>query len=276
MDYRKELVVKPGAQVRLDRIDPRFPEVPHDSREIDERVEKNRARMADQQLRIYAERRHSVLIVLQGLDAAGKDSVVKHILSTMNPMSCTVAAFKVPTPEEASHDFLWRHHKSAPAKGWVSIFNRSHYESVLVERVHKLVPKKVWSKRYQMINAFEKLLQRNGTTVVKLFLHISKEEQLRRFKDRLDDPDKRWKISEDDYTERALWDDYMKAYEDALSKTSSARAPWYVVPSDRKHVRNFVASEIIADSLDELKISRPKPTVDLDAIRKKYHEAQES
>ncbi|MBV9111529.1 MAG: polyphosphate kinase 2 family protein [Hyphomicrobiales bacterium] len=276
MDYRKELIVKPETQVRLDRIDPRFSEVSLDNQEIDTRIEKNRARMADQQLRIYAERRHSVLIVLQGLDAAGKDGVVKHILSAMNPMSCTVTSFKVPTSEEAAHDFLWRHHKRAPASGWVSIFNRSHYEAVLVERVHKLVPKKVWSKRYEMINAFEKLLHRNRTTLVKLFLHISKEEQLRRFKDRLDESDKRWKISEDDYTERAFWGDYMKAYEDALSKTSTARAPWYVVPSDRKPVRNLVASEIIADTLDELKISRPKPTVDIEMIRKKYHEAQET
>jgi PPK2 family polyphosphate:nucleotide phosphotransferase len=276
MDYRKHFIVKPDSRVRLDRVDPSFPEVPHDKAEIEGLIEKNRARMADLQLRIYAERRHSVLIVLQGLDAAGKDGVVKHILSAMNPMSCTVASFKVPTPEEAAHDFLWRHHKMTPAKGWFSIFNRSHYEAVLVERVHKLVPKKVWSKRYELIKAFEKLLRRNGTTVVKLFLHMSKEEQLRRFKDRLDDPEKRWKISESDYEERGFWDDYTKAYEDALAKTSCEGAPWYVVPSDRKHVRNFVASQIIADSLDALKISRPKPTVDLAAIKKKYHEAQES
>jgi PPK2 family polyphosphate:nucleotide phosphotransferase len=276
MDYRKRFVVRPDTRLRLDRIDPRFSEAPHDSLEIDGLIEKNRARLADLQLRIYAERRHSVLIVLQGLDASGKDGVVKHILSAMNPMSCTVTAFKVPTPEEAAHDFLWRYHKAAPARGWFSIFNRSHYESVLVERVHKLVPKKVWSKRYELINGFEKLLQRNGTTVIKLFLHMSKEEQLIRFKDRLDDPEKRWKISESDYEERGFWDDYTKAYEDALSKTTGERAPWYVVPSDRKLIRNFVASQIIADSLDELKISQPKPTVDLADIRKKYHEAQES
>jgi PPK2 family polyphosphate:nucleotide phosphotransferase len=276
MDYRKHFIVKPDAQLKLARLDARFAEAPLSAQEIDELIEKNRARMADLQLRIYAERRHSVLIVLQGLDASGKDSVVKHILSAMNPMSCTVTSFKVPTPEEAAHDFLWRCHKVAPAQGWFSIFNRSHYEAVLVERVHEFVPKKVWSKRYEMINAFEKLLHRSGTTVIKLFLHMSKEEQLRRFKDRLDDPDKRWKISESDYTERQFWDGYMKAYEDALSKTSCERAPWYVVPSDRKRLRNFVASQIIADTLDELKISRPKPTVDLAAIRKKYHEAQES
>ena len=215
-----------------------------------------------------------MLIVLQGLDAAGKDGVVKHTLSAVNPLSCTATAFKTPSAEEAAHDFLWRYHKVAPAKGWMSIFNRSHYEAVLVERVHKLVPKKVWSKRYEEINAFERLLQRNGTTVIKLFLHMSKEEQLERFKDRLDDPQKRWKISEADYEERQFWDDYMEAYEAALTKTSTKNAPWYVVPSDHKHIRNFLASQIIADTLEELKISRPKPSVDLAEIRKKYHEAQ--
>jgi PPK2 family polyphosphate:nucleotide phosphotransferase len=276
MDYRKHLMVEPGSRARLDRIDPRFPTIAHDKNEIEELIERNRARIADLQLRIYAERRHSVLIVLQGLDAAGKDGVVKHILSAMNPMSCTITSFKVPTPEEAAHDFLWRIHKVAPARGWFSIFNRSHYESVLVERVHRLVPKKTWSKRYEVINAFEQLLHRNGTTVIKLYLHMSKEEQLHRFKDRLDDPDKRWKISEADYAERVYWDDYVKAYEEALTKTSTKRAPWYAVPSDRKPVRNLLASQIIADTLDELKISRPKPSVDLAEIRKKYHEAQES
>jgi PPK2 family polyphosphate:nucleotide phosphotransferase len=276
MDYRKHFIVKPGTRVKLDRFDPRFQDAPLGKDEIEELIAKNRDRIADLQLRIYAEHRHSVLVVLQGLDAAGKDGVVKHIVSALNPLSCTVTSFKVPTPEEAAHDFLWRHHRATPARGWISIFNRSHYEAVLVERVHKLVPKKVWSRRYDIINAFEELLERNETTVIKLFLHMSKEEQLRRFKDRLDDPDKRWKISEADYAERAFWDDYTEAYEDALSKTSSKRAPWYVVPSDRKRVRNFVVSQIVADTLEELKISRPKPSVDLEAIRKKYHEAQES
>lgn len=276
MDYRKRFIVTPGRRVKLDRIDPSFPDMPAAKDEIAALTEKNGARIADLQTRIYAERRQSALIVLQGLDAAGKDGVVKHTLSALNPLSCTATAFKVPTPEEAAHDFLWRHHKAAPARGWFSIFNRSHYEAVLIERVHKLVPRKAWSKRYEDINAFERLLHRNGTTVIKLFLHMSKEEQLRRFKDRLDDPQKRWKISEADYAERRFWDDYMEAYEDALSKTSSKRAPWYVVPSDHKHVRNFLASEIIAETLEELRISKPKPTVDLEAIKKKYHEAQES
>ena len=276
MDYRKHFMVKPGTRAKLDRIDPTFPEAPHHQDEIDALTAQNRERIADLQLRIYAERRHSVLVVLQGLDAAGKDGVVKHILSAMNPMSCTVTSFKVPSPEEAAHDFLWRHHKAAPARGWISIFNRSHYEAVLVERVHNLVPKKVWSRRYELIDGFEEVLHRSGTTVIKLYLHMSKEEQLRRFKDRLDDPEKRWKISEADYEERKYWDHYTEAYEEALTRTSSKRAPWYIVPADRKHARNFLASQIIADTLAELKISRPKPTVDIEAIRKKYHEAQGS
>jgi PPK2 family polyphosphate:nucleotide phosphotransferase len=276
MNYRKHLMVKPGSRVKLERFDPAFPEISEAKDEILALTEKNRERITEMQNRIYAERRHSVLIVLQGQDAAGKDGIVKHTLSAVNPLSCNAYAFKVPTAEEAAHDFLWRHHKVAPARGWMTIFNRSHYEAVLVERVHKLVPKKVWSKRYDEINAFERLLHRSGTTLIKLFLHMSKEEQLARFKDRLDDPIKRWKISEADYEERKFWDDYMEAYEDALSKTSGKNAPWYVLPSDRKPIRNYLASQIIADTLEELKISRPKPSVDLADIRKKYHEAQES
>jgi PPK2 family polyphosphate:nucleotide phosphotransferase len=276
MNYRKRLMVKPGSRVDLADFDPKFPDLSEPREEILALTEKNRERITDVQTRLYAERHQSVLIVLQGLDAAGKDGIVRHTLSAVNPLSCTATAFKVPSAEEAAHDFLWRHHKAAPAKGWMSIFNRSHYEAVLVERVHKLVPKKVWSKRYEEINAFERLLQRNGTTVIKLFLHMSKEEQLQRFKDRLDDPQKRWKISEADYEERQFWDDYIEAYEAALTKTSTKHAPWYVVPSDHKHIRNFLASQIMADTLEDLKISRPKPSVDLAVIREKYHEAQES
>jgi PPK2 family polyphosphate:nucleotide phosphotransferase len=276
MDYRNHFVVKRGSRIRLDKFDTGFAAATESREEIEALIAKNSARIAEQQMRIYAERRHSVLIVLQGLDAAGKDGVVKHVLSAVNPMGCAANAFKVPSAEEAAHDFLWRYHKVAPARGFMTIFNRSHYEAVLVERVHKLVPKRIWARRYQDINDFERLLHRNGTVIVKLFLHMSKKEQLERFKDRLDDPGKRWKISESDYSERELWDDYIAAYEAALSKTSHKRAPWYIVPADRKHVRNFVASQIIADTLDELKIARPKPSVDLAEIRRKYHEAQES
>jgi PPK2 family polyphosphate:nucleotide phosphotransferase len=276
MDFRGHFGVKHGSRLRLDRLDARFPAAPENREEVAALTAKNSARIAELQMRIYAERRHSVLIVLQGLDAAGKDGVVKHVLSAVNPMGCTATSFKVPSAEEAARDFLWRYHKVVPARGHLSIFNRSHYEAVLVERVHRVVPKRVWARRYQDINDFEKLLHRNGTAIIKLFLHLSKEEQLERFKDRLDDPAKRWKISESDYSERELWDDYIEAYEAALSRTSHKRAPWYVVPADRRHVRNYVASQIIADTLDDLKIATPKPTVDLIEIRRKYHEAQVS
>jgi PPK2 family polyphosphate:nucleotide phosphotransferase len=276
MDFREQFAVKPGSRLRLDRVDTRFTDAPASKDGVAALTAKNSMRIADQQMRIYAERRYSVLIVLQGLDAAGKDGVVKHVLSAVNPIGCTATSFTVPSAEEASHDFLWRYHKVAPAKGHISIFNRSHYEAVLVERVHKLVPKRVWTRRYQEISDFERLLRRNGTAIVKLYLHMSKEEQLARFKDRLDDRAKRWKISESDYSEREFWDDYLKAYEAALSKTSHKRAPWYIVPADQRHVRNYVASQIIADTLDDLKIASPKPRVDLAEIRRKYHEAQES
>jgi PPK2 family polyphosphate:nucleotide phosphotransferase len=276
MDLRGHFAVKHGSRLRLDRLDTRFPAAPESREEVAALTAKNSARIAELQMRIYAERHHSVLIVLQGLDAAGKDGVVKHVLSAVNPMGCTATSFRAPSAEEAARDFLWRYHKVVPARGHLSIFNRSHYEAVLVERVHKLVPKRVWTRRYQDINDFEKLLHRNGTAIIKLFLHLSKEEQLERFKDRLDDPAKRWKISESDYSERELWDDYIEAYEAALSRTSHKRAPWYVVPADRRHVRNYVASQIIADTLDDLKIATPKPTVDLIEIRRKYHEAQVS
>jgi PPK2 family polyphosphate:nucleotide phosphotransferase len=274
MNVRKRLMVKPGARVRLARVETRLPELSGDDDAVKAMTRRNSARIGDLQMRVYAEKRHAVLIVLQGLDAAGKDGVVKHVLSAVNPMGCTAHAFKVPTAEEAGHDFLWRYHKATPARGYIAIFNRSHYEAVLVERVHKLVGKRDWSRRYQQIVEFERLLHRNGTTIIKLYLHMSKDEQLRRFKARLDEPDKRWKISESDYSERELWDAYTDAYEDALSKTSHKRAPWYVVPADDKEARNFLASQIIADTLDALKIAKPKPTVDIEAIRRKYHAAE--
>lgn len=276
MDYRKRFMVRPGGRVRLERVDTRCSDLPDDKDEIAALTQRNSARIAEQQTRIYAERRRSVLILLQGLDAAGKDGIVHHVLSSVNPLGCAAFSFKVPTSEEAGHDFLWRHHKVTPARGYMAIFNRSHYEAVLVERVHKLVPKRVWSRRYQEIVDFERLLHRNDTTIVKLYLHMSKAEQLERFKARLDDPGKRWKISEADYSERELWDDYVGAYQDALSKTSHRRAPWYIVPSDGKPARNFIASRIIADTLDALKIAKPKPSVDIAEMRRKYHAAERS
>ena len=225
---------------------------------------------------LYARKKHALLIVLQGMDAAGKDGTVRHVMSAMNPQGTTVTTFKEPTVLELEHDFLWRVHPHTPAKGAVTIFNRSHYEDVLVVRVHHLASKDAWQDRFEQINDFEQLLYRqNNTHVIKFFLHTSKEEQLERFKQRLDDPARDWKISESDYKERESWDRYMKAYEDALSKTSTRHAPWYVIPSNHKWFRNLAISRILVDTMKDLATEWPKPTVDLAAIRREYHEAAE-
>jgi PPK2 family polyphosphate:nucleotide phosphotransferase len=237
-------------------------------------IEKHRAKLTQQQLLMYAEKRHSLLIVLQALDGAGKDGTVNHVISAMNPQGTTVTGFKGPTALELDHDFLWRVHLHVPAKGTVAIFNRSHYEDVLVVRVHKLAPKDVWSERYELINDFEKLLYRqNDTHIIKFFLHISQEEQLERFKERLDDPARNCKISNSDYKEREFWDDYKKAFEDVFEKTSTKHAPWYIIPSNHKWFRNLAVSQIVAATMEDIGMKMPKPTVNLDEIRKEYHEA---
>ncbi len=273
MDYRKKLVVEPGSKVRLKAIDPAFHGMHEDEKSAGAELAKEVARLTELQYRLYAERKHALLVVLQGIDAAGKDGTVWHVMTAMNPQGTTVTGFKEPTPEELAHDFLWRVHAHTPGKGQVAVFNRSHYEDVLVVRVHDLVPKAVWSKRYDEINAFEHFLADNGTTIVKFFLLISPEEQLARFKDRLDDPSRQWKISDSDYKERAFWGDYVRAYEAMLERCSTAHAPWYVIPSNHKWFRNLAVSRILADTLDDLKLKLPKPTVDIDAIRKEYHAA---
>ena len=191
----------------------------------------------------------------------------------MNPQGTLVASFKEPSKVEAAHDFLWRAHLHTPAKGQVVIFNRSHYEDVLVVRVHKMVPQSVWSKRYELINDFEKMLDDNGTRIVKFYLHISSEEQLERFERRLDDPMRHWKISESDYTERKLWPDYIEAFEDAMERTSTRHAPWYVIPSNHKWFRNLAISEIVADTLENMNLKLPPTQVDIAEIHRKYHAA---
>jgi len=223
---------------------------------------------------MHAEGKHSLLIVLQSLDAGGKDGVARHLLSAANPAGCRVASFKQPTPAELRHDFLWRIHQHVPGRGEIAVFNRSHYEDVLVARVHRLVPETEWSKRYRLINDFEHLLATaNNTTVLKFFLHISKEEQLARFKRRLDDPCRRWKISEADYQEREYWDDYVAAFEDMLHKTSTWQAPWFVVPANNKWFRDLAVSLIVTRTLEDLDMKIPEPAVDLAQIRRRYHDA---
>lgn len=216
---------------------------------------------------LYAGQERSVLIVLQGMDTAGKDGTISHIFSGINPQGCDVASFKVPTPLEARHDFLWRCHARVPAKGMITIFNRSHYEAVLSPRVHKLIGRKEAHEQMDEINAFEQMLVANGTLVLKFFLHISKGEQKRRLQARLDDKDKLWKFSAGDLTERGFWDDYQAAYEDVLERTSKKDAPWFVVPADHKAYRNLAISKVLVDALGALKLKYPKPTVDPSTIK---------
>jgi PPK2 family polyphosphate:nucleotide phosphotransferase len=273
-NYQKRLVVKPGSKIRLKHLDPSS-HGKHESHkaalpEIQEYLEK----MEELQYRMYAENKHSLLIVLQGLDAAGKDGVVRHVLTGLNPSGCVSVNFKQPTAKELAHDFLWRVHPHVPAKGSVAIFNRSHYEDVLVARVHDLVPEKVWSKRYDQINDFEQLIAtENNTTILKFFLHISKDEQLARFKKRLDDPARQWKISDSDYKERDYWGDYTKAFEDVLDKTSTEHARWFIIPSNHKWFRDLAISQIIVRQMEDLDMQLPRPTVNLAEIRREYHQA---
>jgi PPK2 family polyphosphate:nucleotide phosphotransferase len=273
-NYLKKLVVKPGSKIRLKHLDPGYHGKHESHKSALPEIQRYVQKMEQLQYLMYAERKHSLLIVLQGLDAAGKDGVVRHVLTGMNPSGCVESNFKQPTAEEIAHDFLWRVHPHLPAKGSVAIFNRSHYEDVLVVRVHGLVPEKVWSKRYDEINDFEKLIAiQNNTTILKFFLHISKQEQLARFAKRLDDPTRRWKISESDYKERDYWKDYIEAFEDVLSKTSTEHAPWFIVPSNHKWFRDLSISQIITRTMEEMKMQLPKPTVNLAEIRRKYHQA---
>jgi PPK2 family polyphosphate:nucleotide phosphotransferase len=220
--------------------------------------------IAELQARLYAEEERSLLVVLQGIDAAGKDSTVAHVFRATNPQGCRVYTFKEPSNEEAAHDFLWRYHQHTPARGMIHIFNRSHYEDVLVVRVKELVEKRLWRSRYESINDFERMLAREGTTILKVFLHISKDAQLDRFRERLERADKHYKFSANDVRERRNWDAYQAAYEDALNLTSTAWAPWYVIPADHKWFRNLVVARLVAGTLDALGPRWPEPEEDLE------------
>jgi len=206
---------------------------------------------------LYAENKRSLLIVLQGMDAAGKDGTIKHVMSGVNPQGCAVTSFKQPSAAELAHDFLWRIHAAVPAKGAIGIFNRSQYEDVLIARVHKLVPKRAWESRYEQINAFEKMLGENGVHIVKFFLHMSKAEQKKRFEERLKNPNKNWKASGADFAERRYWKSYQSAYEEALERCSTKNAPWCAIPSDHKWFRNYAVSEVIIRTLEGLKMKFP-------------------
>jgi len=266
-DLRDRLRVRPGHKVHLKDLDPADTLGLKDKHEAEKITAKHVARLEELQYLLTAEARHGVLVVLQALDTGGKDGTIRHVMSGLNPQGCKVTPFKVPTPEESAHDFLWRVHKAVPARGEIGIFNRSHYEDVLVVRVNKLAPKSVWSRRYRDINDFERILTDSGVTILKFFLHISKREQAERLHERMDDPARRWKLSESDFEDRPLWGDFMRAYEDALSKCSTDRSPWYIIPADHKWVRNVAVSDILIRTLEGLDMRFPKPSVDVSKLK---------
>ncbi|HEY4375881.1 MAG TPA: polyphosphate kinase 2 family protein [Acidimicrobiales bacterium] len=264
---RKRWLVDAGQRPKLAAIDTRSRDgAPGSKAETTEALVDLATDLADRQGRLWAEGQRSLLVVLQAMDAAGKDGTVKHVFSGMNPMGIRATAFKAPGPEELAHDFLWRVHAVTPRKGEVGIFNRSHYEDVLIARVDDLVPETVWRERYEAIRNFERMLTDAGTTIVKIYLHISKEEQADRFRQRLEDPAKRWKFAKADIDVRARWDDYREAYEDAIEETSTADAPWYVVPADRKWYRNWAVSRILIETLTEMKPEFPPEEPGLDQL----------
>ena len=260
-DLRAALRVQPNKPLDLSRRDPG--EVHGWEKTAAQKATREQLEsLTDLQDRLWAEAKHAVMVVLQGIDASGKDGAIRHVMTAFNPQGRQVSSFKVPTAEEAAHDFLWRIHKRVPGKGEIGVFNRSHYEEVLVVRVRDLAPREVWSGRYELIRDFEQLLTESGTVIVKFFLHIDRDEQRERLQERYDNPRKRWKFSLGDLEERALWDEYMTAYEDALSETSTADAPWYVIPANRNWFRDLAIATILADTIGELKPSYPVP-VDL-------------
>lgn len=263
---KHQTTVKPGTKIRLADFNPAsrggFKDKEDAARETADNVEA----LGHLAYRLYAENKRSLLIVLQGMDTAGKDGTIRHVMDAVNPQGCQVVSFKQPGAEELDHDFLWRIHLRVPAIGNLGIFNRSHYEDVLIVRVHNLVPKEEWKTRYERINTFEKLLVEGGTTVMKFYLHISKDEQKERLQARLDDPEKRWKFSPGDVAERKFWDDYTQAYEDALTRCNTEHAPWHIIPANHKWYRNYLVSRILREKLEEMNPQFPPAHPDLDKI----------
>lgn len=260
--------VPPGRQVELSKWDPGD----HSGFEGDKDAAEGRLQELNEQMCVlqellYAEHKHKLLIVLQGMDTSGKDGTIQHVFAAVNPSGVRVASFKAPTQQELDHDFLWRVHDQVPGDGEIAIFNRSHYEDVLIVRVHNLVPPSVWKKRYSEINHFEETLANEGTTILKFFLHIDREEQKKRLEERLKEPTKHWKFNPQDLKERELWTDYMRAYQDAIGETSTEWAPWYIVPANHKWYRNLVVSSVAVKTLENLKMQYPQPKVDLSRIK---------
>jgi PPK2 family polyphosphate:nucleotide phosphotransferase len=263
----KRYRIKPGTKVKLSEWDPNdTSEFEGGKKQALAEIKKLNRRLETLQELLFAEHRHKVLIVLQAMDTGGKDGTIRRVFEGVNPQGTRVAGFKAPTPQELDHDYLWRIHRQVPAKGELVIFNRSHYEDVLVVRVHELVPPAVWKKRFNQINAFEKMLVDNGTTILKFYLHIDPEEQKERLQARLDDPNKHWKFRLGDLEERKLWSQYMEAYQDVLERTSTRAAPWILVPANHKWYRDLVISSLLVDTLEGLHMKFPQPEEDLNGI----------
>lgn len=260
--------VEPGAEVHLSSIDTHSTGSFAGDKKAGKKLLRDLTkRLAKLQEVLYAQSKHRLLVVLQAIDTAGKDSTIAHVFDEVNPQGVKVASFKAPTPAELAHDYLWRIHPHVPANGEIAVFNRSHYEDVLVVRVHNLVPKEVWKRRYAQINAFERMLAEEGTTILKFFLHIDKHEQKERLQERLDNPDKNWKFNVEDLAERKLWDDYMAAYEEAIHRTNTEYAPWYIVPSGRKWYRNLIVAQTIVQTIEFLRPTFPEPKTPLKNIK---------
>jgi PPK2 family polyphosphate:nucleotide phosphotransferase len=266
-DVLHGLRVEPGERARLGQRDPAGRCGLQNKEDGAERVARDLDALLDLQRRLWAESRRSVLLVLQGMDASGKDGTIRRVFAGVNPQGCRVVSFKAPTPVEAAHDFLWRIHQVVPAHGEIGIFNRSHYEDVVAARVLGIIDEAKRKRRCNDITTFEHTLSSESTVLVKVFLHISRDEQRKRLQARLDDPTKRWKFNPDDLAARAHWDDYQKLYDDALTKTSTKVAPWYVVPADHKWVRDVVVARLLVSTLEQLDPQYPKPPADLDQVR---------
>ena len=268
MELKPEnIIVKPGEFVSLDDYTPEYTGTYQKKGQTTTRLKKLHKQLLKLQELLYAGSQHALLIILQGMDTCGKDGTIRRVMAGINVQGCDVVSFKVPSTDELSRDFLWRAHKAVPSKGKIGIFNRSHYEDVLVVRVHNLVPESAWSQRYQQINDFERMLVESGTVVLKFFLHISKDEQKVRLESRISDPTKHWKVEASDIRERAYWDDYMRAYEVMLQRCSTDSAPWYIIPANKKWYRNLVITECIVDRLKKLGMKYPEPTIDITKLR---------
>ncbi len=253
------------SKVNLADHDPEYT-AKYSKKDARDETDKLQERMAVLQEMLYAQGKHALLIVLQAMDAGGKDGTIKKVFEPVNPLGILVTSFKAPTLEELSHDFLWRVHRRTPGKGYIGIFNRSHYEDVLIVRVNNLVPREVWEARYEQINQFERILHENGTHILKFFLHISKDEQKKRFQERLDNPEKQWKFSLGDLPVREKWDDYMKAYGDVLTKCNTEYAPWHTVPANNKWYRDLVVTKAIVEKMEAMGLAYPEPEANLDGV----------